>query len=69
MGKYPHRDNCLEWMLFDTLHSMRSIDEVLASDVNEGFCALIQGQTTADRLKVKHLGPYLDYREIDVGRP
>lgn len=65
----PNRDSCLEWMLYDTLTSMRSIDEVLANDVIEGFCALLQGQTTENRLTVKHLGPYLEYREVDVGRP
>ncbi|KAJ5980657.1 hypothetical protein N7481_007955 [Penicillium waksmanii] len=65
----PNRDSCLEWMLHDTLTSMRSIDEVLANDVIEGFCALLQGQTTENRLTVKHLGPYLEYREVDVGRP
>lgn len=63
----PDRDSCLEWMLYDTLHSMRSVDETLANDLIEGFCTLLQGQTAESRLTVKHLGPYLEHREVDVG--
>lgn len=65
----PNHDLCLEWMLHDTLTSMRSVDEALANEVVEGFCKLLQGQTAEHRLTVKHLGPYLEFREVDVGRP
>lgn len=63
----PDRTSCLEWMLFDILHSMRSVDETLTNDIVEGFCTLLQGQTAENRLTVKHLGPYLKQREVDVG--
>lgn len=64
---YPTGDSCLEHMLHDTLGSMRSINENLTNDLVEGLCTLIQGQTAANRLTVKNLGSYLEYREVDVG--
>ncbi|KAJ5546148.1 hypothetical protein N7494_003733, partial [Penicillium frequentans] len=64
----PDRSICVEWMLFDTLQSMRTIDEALASVLVEGFCTLLQMQTAPERTIIKHLGPYLERREIDVGR-
>lgn len=64
----PDRSVCVEWMLFDTLQSMRTIDEALASDLVEGFCTLLQMQTAPERTTIKHLGTYLERREIDVGR-
>lgn len=64
----PDRTKCCEWMLFDTFQLMQNTDEVMARDLIEGFCALLQAQTTEDRLAVKHLGPYLEHREVDVGR-
>lgn len=64
----PDRKKPFEWMLFDTFQLMKSTDEALAKDLIEGFCALLQAQTTEDRMSVKHLGPYLKHREVDVGR-
>lgn len=65
----PDRSICLEWMLHDTVTAMRSMDEVLASDVAQGFCQLLQAQTSQERTTIKTLGSYLKFREIDVGRP
>lgn len=65
----PDRSICGEWMLFDTIQSMRTIDEVLTNDLVEGFCTLLQIQTAPERTTIKHLGPYLRRRETDVGRP
>lgn len=65
----PNRSICLEWMLHDTIMAMRSMDEVLASDVAQGFCQLLQAQTSEERTTIKTLGSYLKFREIDVGRP
>lgn len=62
------RQVCIEWMLSDTLHAMRDIDDVLTGDLVEGFCTLLQAQTAQERLSVAHLGPYLAAREVDVGR-
>lgn len=65
----PDRAICLEWMLHDTVTSMRDIDEVLANDVAQGFCQLLHAQTSQERASKTTLGSYLEFREIDVGRP
>ncbi|KAJ5746215.1 hypothetical protein N7520_011397 [Penicillium odoratum] len=65
----PDRSISVEWMLFDTIQLMHTIDHVLAVDLVEGFCLLLQTQTNPERASIKHLGPYLECREIDVGRP
>ncbi|KGO68077.1 Terpenoid synthase [Penicillium italicum] len=65
----PNRGICLEWMVHDTFMAMRSMDEVLANDVAQGFCQLLQAQTSQERTTIKTLGSYLEFREIDVGRP
>ncbi|KAJ5656519.1 hypothetical protein N7507_008469, partial [Penicillium longicatenatum] len=65
----PDRTICVEWMLSDTIQSMRAIDEILTSDLVDGFCTLLQMQTAPERTATKHLGPYLERREIDFGRP
>ncbi|KAJ6102420.1 hypothetical protein N7486_004847, partial [Penicillium sp. IBT 16267x] len=65
----PDRSVCMEWMLSDTIQSMRTADEALTSDLVEGFVTLLQTQTAPERTTIKHLGPYLELREIDVGRP
>ncbi|CAI7571514.1 unnamed protein product [Penicillium discolor] len=65
----PDRGIGLEWMLHDTVLAMRSMDEVLANDVAQGFCQLLQTQTSQERSTIKTLGSYLKFREIDVGRP
>ncbi|KGO52153.1 Terpenoid synthase [Penicillium expansum] len=64
----PDRSVCLEWMLHDTVMAMRSVDEVLANDVTQGFCQLLQAQTSQERTTIKTLGSYLKSREIDMGR-
>lgn len=65
----PNKGDRLEWILSDTIKHMKSLDEKLAGDLVEGFCALLQAQTAEKRVSVKHLGPYLEHRELDVGRP
>ncbi|EKV11136.1 hypothetical protein PDIG_47830 [Penicillium digitatum PHI26] len=65
----PDRSICLEWMIHDTVMVMRSMDEVLAYDVAQGFCQLLQAQTSQERTKIETLGSYLKFREIDVDRP
>ncbi|KAJ5740211.1 hypothetical protein N7493_000083 [Penicillium malachiteum] len=65
----PDRSNCVEWMLFDTTQALRDIDETLSNDLIEGFCALLRAQTAPERASTKHLGPYLEFREEDAGRP
>ncbi|CAI7611830.1 unnamed protein product [Penicillium glandicola] len=65
----PDRGICIEWMLHDTVVAMRRMDDVLAKDVVQGFCQLLQAQTSQQRSTIKTLGSYLELREIDVGRP
>ncbi|KAJ5250893.1 hypothetical protein N7489_001303 [Penicillium chrysogenum] len=65
----PDRRICHEWMLHDTIMAMRSMDEVLANDVAQGFCQLLQAQTARERTSITTLGSYLESRESDVGRP
>jgi aristolochene synthase len=65
----PDRNICLEWMLHDTIVSMRDMDAALTKDVAQGFCQLLQAQTSQERASIKTLGSYLEFREIDVGRP
>lgn len=55
-------------MLSDTIQLMRDIDQPLTNDLIHGFCALLRAQTAKDRQSIKTLGPYLERREIDVGR-
>lgn len=64
----PNKGRRLELMLSDTVQLIKSLDEALASDLIEGFCALLQAQTAERRVSIKHLGPYLAHREVDVGR-
>lgn len=65
----PDRGLCLEWMLHDTFQDMRNIDEVLANDVAQGFCQLLRAQTSQERISIQTLGSYLNFREVDAGRP
>lgn len=65
----PNNDRCLEWMLADAIEHMKRLDEPLANDVVGGFCTLLRAQTAQERVSIKHLGPYLHHREVDVGRP
>ncbi|OQD86483.1 hypothetical protein PENANT_c007G00831 [Penicillium antarcticum] len=65
----PDKHVCLEWMLHDTFQSMRNIDEGLAGDAAQGFCQLLQAQTSQERSSIQTLGSYLKFREIDAGKP
>lgn len=65
----PKKDRCLEWILADTIQLMKRLDEPLAKDVVGGFCTLLRAQTAQERVSIKHMGPYLQHREVDVGRP
>ncbi|KAJ5893654.1 hypothetical protein N7495_005345, partial [Penicillium taxi] len=42
---------------------MRVIDEKLATDVVEGLCDRLKAQTAEDRILVKHLGRYLEFKK------
>lgn len=64
----PNKGRRLELMLSDTVQLIKSLDEPLAGDLIEGFCALLQAQTAENRASIKHLGPYLAHRELDMGR-
>lgn len=57
-----------ERVTHETLQLMRATDQKLADDVAIAFIILVRKQIGAERLQIKHLGPYLEYREEDVGR-
>lgn len=65
----PDRKICLEWMLSETIRKMHSMDDLLIHDLVQGFCMLLRAQTATKRLSIRHLGTYLESREVDVGRP
>lgn len=64
----PNKGRSLELVLSDTIQLIKGLDASLAGDLIEGFCALLQAQTAENRVSIKHLGPYLAHREVDVGR-
>jgi aristolochene synthase len=64
----PDMGTSHEWMLYDTLQTMRTIDKRLANDVARGFCQLLKAMTSQERGSISTLGSYLDFREVDVGR-
>jgi aristolochene synthase len=55
-------------MLYDTLQTMRRINKTLANDVARGFCQLLKAMTSQERSSISTIGPYLEFREIDVGK-
>ncbi|KAL2006010.1 hypothetical protein VTN00DRAFT_9664 [Thermoascus crustaceus] len=57
-----------ERVTHETLQLMRATDQKLTDDVAEAFIILVRKQIGAERLRIEHLGPYLEYREEDVGR-
>jgi aristolochene synthase len=65
----PDSTVCAKRVLQESVQSMRSMDEVLANEVVEGFSILLQTQADQRRLRIEHLGPYLECRENDIGRP
>ncbi len=58
----------VEWMMYDLWEDMRSHDRQLADDVLEPTFTFMRAQTDKARLTIRGMGPYLVYREKDVGK-
>ncbi|MCJ1461970.1 hypothetical protein MMC07_000570 [Pseudocyphellaria aurata] len=64
----PDRSVPAEYMLYDLWESMRAVDKPLADNMIEPTTVLMRFQTDQNRSEFTTLGPYLDYRKIDVGK-
>ncbi|KAK2053026.1 Aristolochene synthase in complex with 12,13 Difluorofarnesyl diphosphate [Colletotrichum caudatum] len=64
----PDRNVPVEWIMYDLWDAMRSHDKQLADDVLEPTFTFMRAQTDKARLSVRGMGPYLIYREKDVGK-
>lgn len=47
---------------------MRAHDKDLADEILEPVFTFMRAQTDRTRVAIKELGPYLEYRERDVGK-
>lgn len=64
----PDRSVPVQWMMYDLWEEMRACDKVLADTVLEPVFEFMRAQTSSERLTVQGLGPYLRYRQADVGQ-
>lgn len=64
----PDRTVPAEYIMYDLWESMRRVDEPAANDILEPMFEFMRSQTDRARAKPMELGPYLQYRERDVGR-
>ncbi|PKY00095.1 Aristolochene synthase in complex with 12,13 Difluorofarnesyl diphosphate [Aspergillus campestris IBT 28561] len=64
----PDRSVPVEWIMYDLWESMRAHDRVLADGILEPTFTFMRAQTDKSRLTIKEMGPYLTYREKDVGK-
>ncbi|TDZ61726.1 Aristolochene synthase [Colletotrichum trifolii] len=64
----PERSVPVEWIMYDLWEMMRSHDRQLANDVLEPTFTFMRAQTDQARLSIRGMGPYLEYREKDVGK-
>lgn len=64
----PDRGVPVEWIMYDLWESMRAHDRVLADGILEPTFTFMRAQTDKSRLTIKEMGPYLTYREKDVGK-
>lgn len=64
----PDRSVPVQWIMYDLWESMRACDRDLADGILEPVFTFMKAQTSKDRLSVKGLEEYLDYRQGDVGQ-
>ncbi|KAI4087877.1 MAG: hypothetical protein LQ344_006502 [Seirophora lacunosa] len=66
----PDRSKPAEFILYDLWESMRAHDKELADEILEPVFTFMRAQTDPARTdgSVRELGPYLEYREKDVGK-
>lgn len=54
--------------MYDLWESMRQCDHKLADETLEPVFLFMRAQTDKSRVGIRELGPYLQYRERDVGK-
>ena len=64
----PNRSIPAEYSTYDLWESMRAHDKDLADEILEPVFTFMRAQTDRTRVAIKELGPYLEYRERDVGK-
>ncbi|KAM7203153.1 Aristolochene synthase [Naviculisporaceae sp. PSN 640] len=64
----PDRSIPAEYIIYDLWESMRAHDKELADEILEPTFTFMRAQTDRARLVINELGPYLKYREKDVGK-
>lgn len=64
----PDQSVPVEWIMYDLWEMMRAQDKELADEVLEPTFTFMRAQTDKARLSVRGMGPYLVYREKDVGK-
>lgn len=64
----PNRNIPVEYITYDLWESMRAHDKVLADEILEPVFTFMKAQTDRVRMSIKEMGPYLEYREKDVGK-
>lgn len=58
----------VEYMTYELWNSMRTKDQRLANNILEPTFRFMKAQTCKDRLSIKELGRYFEYRQHDVGK-
>lgn len=64
----PDRNIPAEYIIYDLWESMRQRDRKLADEILDPVFEFMRAQTDRTRVGIKELGPYLEYREKDVGK-
>ena len=64
----PDRTVPVQWMMYDLWEGMRRCDKKLADELLEPVFTFMRAQTSSERLSVRGLGRYLQYRQGDVGQ-
>lgn len=54
--------------MYDLWQSMRACDQDLADNILEPVFQFMKAQTCKERLSIKELGRYLEYRQHDMGK-
>ncbi|KAI6084941.1 Aristolochene synthase from penicillium Roqueforti [Hypoxylon rubiginosum] len=64
----PNQNSPVEWMMYQIWEEMRQCNRELANGVLEPVFTFMRAQTSPERLHIKDLGLYLQYRQNDVGQ-
>ena len=64
----PDRNTPVQYITYDLWESMRTFDKPLADQILGPVFTFMKAQTDPKRKDIRGLGPYLIYREGDVGK-